>query len=89
MTPATLTYLGCSAADVCIMLGQYSAENRTPHAVDALIAAIAYMRVDTIAALLKLGTPVEKPGNMGFTVETAALLKREHCKTIVKRHVQN
>ena len=89
MTPATLAYLGCSAADVCIMLGQYSAENRTPHAVDALIAAIAYLRIDTIAALLELGTPVGEKGKMGFTVETAALLKREHCKIIVKRHDQN
>lgn len=71
MVPATLAYLGCSAADVCTQLAQYDSETRCLHAIDALATAIAYKRKDTVEMLIALGTPLRQPGLLGIVPKDA------------------
>lgn len=61
-TPATLAYMGCSAADVCAQLAHYPAEKRVLHAIDALVTAMVYRRQDTVEVLTALGTPMHRRG---------------------------
>lgn len=72
MRPATLTYLGYSASDVCAQLAAYDNEVRVLYAIDALVTALAFMRMDTVAVLFELGTPLEMKGLLGITVREAA-----------------
>ena len=76
MRPATLAYLGYSAADVCAELAQYEAEVRVLYAIDALVTAVAYLRMDTVSVLLELGTPLQQRGLLGITVREAARRKQ-------------
>lgn len=61
-SPATMAYLGRSAADVCAQLALYSSETRVLHAIDALVTAIVYNRKDTIEVLTTLNTPLDQRG---------------------------
>lgn len=61
-SPATLAYMGCSAADVCAQLAHYPADTRVLHAIDALVTAMVYRRNDTVEVLMALGTPMHRRG---------------------------
>lgn len=84
MRPATLAYLGHSAADVCAQLAQYEGDVRVLYAIDALVAAVAYMRMDTVSVLIDLGTPLDKKGLLGITVREAAGLNATDSKLLVQ-----
>lgn len=71
MKPATLTYYGYPARKVCNRLADYPQPVRTLHAIDALVTAVAFLRMDTLSVLLSIGTPVDQKGMFGITVMDA------------------
>lgn len=73
MTPGALAFYGYSARDVCAALTNYSNSVRRLYAVDALVAAIMFGRMDTVAVLLELKTPLDVAGLSGLSVIDVAL----------------
>ncbi len=63
MRPFMCVYYGYSARDVCRRLSEYPLGGvRRGHAIDALVAAVMYGRLDTFCVLVSLGTPLDEAG---------------------------
>ena len=85
MVPATLAYYGYSASDVCLELTKYNPEERVVHAIDALVTAIAFARLDTVSALEALNVPRDKQGLLGITVTTAKTKRAEVVRKVTSQ----
>lgn len=75
LLPCDLVISGCSARAVCENLLSFPAAERTALAVDALVAAVWYSRVDTFNVLVDIGTPLSTRGRFGISVYDALALK--------------